>query len=163
MTEPHPLLAELADIVEAGQAPATGIAAGWWLLSLLALLAAVLVVWLASKRRLQQQQQAALVAARHELQQLSQQKEPNAASINQLLKRLIRHYAPHSALLGCPVAEWQAFLQQQCPGDWPDLTTLLYQQTPEPELAQRFAKLANTWLAQQTAEQLQQLDGGPHG
>ncbi len=163
MTEPHPLLAELADIVEAGQAPATGIAAGWWLLALFALLAAALVVWLAGKRRFQQQQQAALAAARHELQQLSQQTEPNAASINQLLKRLIRHYAPHSTLLGCPVGEWQAFLQQQCPGDWPDLTTLLYQQTTEPELAQRFARLANTWLSQQTAEQLKQLDGGAHG
>ena len=158
MIETHPLLAELADIIETDTAPAMGIAPGWWLVLLLALLAAALVVWLATKRRQQVLRQRGLLAARTEMQKLVASESVEAAAINQLLKRLIRHYAPNSPLLSCSVSDWQHFLQQQdTTVAWPDLNALLYQPKPDAADAKHFADCAKRWLNQQSLPQLQQL------
>ncbi|MCC5826497.1 DUF4381 family protein [Alkalimonas sp.] len=161
MTESHPLLAELADIIETDAAPAMGIAPGWWLVLLFALLAAAAVVWLAKQRRQQLQQQQGLLAARLEMQQLLASKTIDPAAINQLLKRLIRHYAPNSPLLSCSTEDWQQFLQaQDTTLAWPDLNRLLYQPTPDSADAKHFAECAKKWLDQQSLQQLQQGAGG---
>ncbi|MEN3158087.1 DUF4381 family protein [Alkalimonas sp. NCh-2] len=158
MTESHPLLAELADIIETDTAPAMGIAPGWWLVLLLALLAAALVVWLATKRRQQLLRQGGLLAAQTEMQQLVANETVDPAAINQLLKRLIRHYAPNSPLLSCNISDWQQFLQaQDTTVTWPDLNALLYQPKPDAADARHFADCAQNWLAQQSLPQLQQL------
>ncbi|SEA57157.1 DUF4381 family protein [Alkalimonas amylolytica] len=158
MTESHPLLAELADIIETDTAPAMGIAPGWWLVLLLALLAAAAVVWLAKRRRQQLQKQAGLLAARAEMQRLVALETIDPAAINQLLKRLIRHYAPNSPLLSCSTEEWQQFLQaQDTTLTWPDLNRLLYQPTPDSADVRHFSDCAKKWLDQQSIQQLQQV------
>lgn len=142
--DPANPLAELADIIEPELNLPFQLAPGWWLLIiLLLLLSGVLIVWLF--RRWQ------FLAARREalllLKQTDLTRNSAAADINLLLKRLLLHYSPAHPALTASGQQWQQFLQQQLPDiSLPDLTPLLYSQTPDTEALQQFFQFARQWL-----------------
>lgn len=148
-------LAELADIVEVSELPFTGIAPGWWVLAaLVLLLLAALGYWLYQRRQRSKYNQA-LQEARQALNSIDIQQPDAAQQINILLKRLVRHYSPNSALLSCPLPVWQEFLQQQQPRLLlPNLTVLLYQAEADPQQTASFADFAKAWLQPYDARKL---------
>lgn len=148
-------LAALADIIEANDPPFVGIAPGWWLLAAIALLLLALAGYWIYRKRQQTVFNKALKEARAALASIDVQQPEAAQQINILLKRLVRHYGPNSALLSCSLPEWQDFLQQQQPTVLlPNLTVLLYQPKADPQQTILFADFANSWLRQCDAAKL---------
>ncbi|HAW94186.1 MULTISPECIES: DUF4381 domain-containing protein [unclassified Arsukibacterium] len=80
---------------------------------------------------------------------LLNQLEPAATNqINQLLKRVVKHYAPAHPVLTASTLQWQGFLQQQLPATpLPALSILLYQGDADPEHSQQFYQFAKCWLS----------------
>lgn len=69
-----------------------------------------------------------------------------AASINQLLKRVIQHYQPHHPALSLSITQWQHWLSTECNQPLPDLSLLLYQQGHHAEAVTQFQQFAKAWL-----------------
>ena len=130
------LLPHLADIYEPALPSSWQLALGHWLVLLLTLLLlAALARWLYRRW----QHGAAKRAALAELAELDWQNPNAAAALNQLLKRLLRHYHPDDALLHASTEQWQRFLQQRLPAELPlpRLQALLYQAPATENLEQR--------------------------
>ncbi len=126
MADNHDLLQHLADIYEPELAQGFQPALGHYMLFTLVLLAlSALAFWLYRRY----QQGAAKRAALAELAALDWQAPSSVATLNQLLKRLLRHYHPTDPLLYASTEQWQAFLAQRLPPEQnlPTLSTLLYQ------------------------------------
>lgn len=139
MSEQPSLEAILADIIEPELLLQWQLAPGHGLVMLLVLLALTYIGY----RYWQHYQSGA--ARRYTEQQLLQLdlQQPDAASqINQLLKRVVQHYAPAHPLLSASVDQWQAALQQLSAQPMPDLASLLYQNSATAEQLQQFRQAA---------------------
>ncbi|MDX1538426.1 DUF4381 domain-containing protein [Arsukibacterium sp.] len=90
------------------------------------------------------------LAAKRQALTLLKQTQPEAANqINQLLKRVIKHYVPAHPVLTASTLQWQHFLQRQLPDTpLPPLDTLLYQAGPDTEQNPQFYQFAKRWLQQ---------------
>lgn len=144
MANPVDPLAELADILEPELQLGWQLAAGWWLLIIsgLALVAVIAYRFYKKWRFLAAKRQAQLL-----LQQIDLQNHQAALHINQLIKRVLQHYAPSHPALSASTEQWQHFLQQQQPDvPLPTLTTLLYQANAETEAVQQFYHFTHNWL-----------------
>ncbi len=126
MTEPTQLLALLADIDEPALSESFALAPGHWLLLLL-LVAACLFALTIALRYWRFQRPKRL--ARRLWQQLDATDPTMPAQLNQLLKRLLKAYAPQHPLLTADTESWQQHWQSQlsAPLQLPPLQPLLYQ------------------------------------
>ncbi|MDX1676975.1 DUF4381 domain-containing protein [Arsukibacterium sp.] len=143
MAAEQQLLEQLVDIAEPTYQLSWQIPPGVYIL--LAVTAAALVYggWLLYRRK-------QYLAAKHQAIALLRQMPADAANqINQLLKRVIKHYAPAHPMLTASTLQWQQFLQQQLPdAPLPSLEALLYQAPSDPEQNEQFYQFAQRWLAQ---------------
>ncbi|MFC4656411.1 MULTISPECIES: DUF4381 domain-containing protein [Rheinheimera] len=142
---------QLADISEPALATFWPPAPLWWGLAFFLLLA---VGWLVRRQMRQRQKQLALRQARAEWAALS---ASQSAELNQLLKRLVKHYQPTHPALFASVSQWQQLLQSLTAQPLPDLQHLLYQPQPAAELQQQFYHWAGELLRQLKVQQLESL------
>ena len=143
MAAEQQLLEKLVDIAEPSYQLPWQMPLGGYILLALGLSILAYVSWILRKRW-------QYLAAKRQAILLFSQLEPEAASqINQLLKRVVQHYAPAHPLLSASTLQWQRFLQQQLPAQpLPSLTTLLYQAKPDPKQSLQFHHFAGCWLKQ---------------
>jgi hypothetical protein len=143
MAAKQQLLEQLADISEPAYQLSWQIAPGAYILLVVAI-AALAYAGLVFYRRW------CYLAAKRQALTLLLQTQPEAANqINQLLKRVIKHYAPAHPVLTASTLQWQHFLQQQLPDTpLPPLASLLYQAGPDTEQNQQFYQFAQHWLQQ---------------
>lgn len=144
MANPVDPLAELADILEPELQLGWQLAPGWWLLIIIitALIAGIAYTFYKKWRFLAAKRQAQLL-----LQQVDLQHQQAALQINQLIKRVLQHYAPAHPALTASTEQWQRFLQQLQPDiPLPSLTSLLYQATAGTEATQQFYSFTTIWL-----------------
>lgn len=158
MSENIPLEAMLADIIEPELTVQWQLAPGHWLLILFTVLA---LAYIGFRRWQHYQQGAARRYTAQQLLQLDLQQHDAASQINQLLKRLVQHYAPAHPLLSAPVEHWQAALQQQSVQPLPDLASLLYQHKASPDQLQQFRQAAVQFCRHCHRAKLQQLAHHP--
>lgn len=103
-----------------------------------------------------------LAAKRQALILLGQIESHRASQINQLLKRVVRHYAPAHPVLSAGTAQWQAFLQLQLPTEpLPPLNDVLYQAATDDQHSQQFYRFASKWLKQLRPQTLVTLQNKP--
>lgn len=152
MAETGSALAQLADISEPELILGFALAPVWWLLiALLALALLYLALRIYRRWRYFAPKRQALLL----LEQLHSNGN-DATAINQLLKRVLRHYQPAHPALSMDSKHWQQWLATQCPATLPDLTALLYQQGDNSEAKARFYLFAKTWLTRYNASAPQQ-------
>lgn len=149
MADTHSALEQLADISEPVLSSGLQLAPLWWLLlaaGLICLTYVVLRLYL-RWRFLKAKRQALL-----QVNQMAQQ--PDAAALNQLIKRVLKHYQPEHPALAMGSQQWQRWLSMQHSTPLPDLTRLLYQpNTPKAEAdAQAFYQFTKQWLLQYDAD-----------
>ncbi|MBZ9611698.1 DUF4381 domain-containing protein [Rheinheimera maricola] len=162
MAETQSALEQLADISEPALVSNFALAPVWWFVLVLSLAG---LLYLALSYYWRWRHLAAKREALKLLELISLQ--PDAASqINQLLKRVLRHYQPTHTALNLSGAAWQDWLAQQHQLPLPDLSRLLYQaqqDTAGNELLYQFAK---AWLTayrgEAPAPQSQQHPEGLH-
>ncbi|SNY51502.1 protein of unknown function [Arsukibacterium tuosuense] len=143
MAAKQQLLEQLVDIAEPAYQLPLQIPAGAYILLVIAVGALAYTSWAYYKRW------RYLAAKRQALALLNQLEAGAASQINQLLKRVIKHYAPAHPALTASTAQWQIFLQQQLPAKpLPLLTELLYQAGPDNQQNQQFYQFAQRWLQQ---------------
>ncbi|WP_213994790.1 DUF4381 domain-containing protein [Arsukibacterium sp.] len=143
MAAEQQLLEQLVDIAEPAYSLPLQIPPGAYILLAIAIIAFSYCGWLCYKRW------RYLAAKRQALVLLNQFEPAAAGQINQLLKRVVKHYAPAHPVLTASTAQWHHFLQQQLPDKpLPPLSALLYQAGPENELQQQFYQFAQSWLKQ---------------
>jgi hypothetical protein len=138
-----PLLQQLADIAEPAYLLSWQIPVGAYILMLMAIVLLAIIITKMIKRWY-------FLAAKRQAISLLAQLDPAAVSqINQLLKRLVQHYAPGHSVLSSNTDSWQTYLQQQLPNQRiPALKALLYQPATTPEQQQQFYQFAQCWLKQ---------------
>lgn len=124
------LLSHLADIYEPELILPWQPALGHWLVLGLALLVLGFLLWRGYRRWQADRPRRAALA---ELKQINWQDPSAAASVNQLLKRLVQSYLPQHPVLSSGTERWQQFLQSRLPAalPLPDLQSLLYQSPTE--------------------------------
>ena len=142
MAETGSPLAQLADISEPELVLGFAMAPLWWLL--IALLATSLL-YLALRIYRRWRYFAAKRQAITLLEQLHNSGD-NAAEINQLLKRVLKHYQPAHPALSMDSAHWQQWLAAQSNLPLPDLTALLYQRENNSTANASFYLFAKAWL-----------------
>lgn len=143
MAAKQQLLEQLVDIAEPAYQLSWQIAPGVYMLLTLALIALAYSGWKLYQRW------RYLAAKRQAIVLLNQLQPGTASQINQLLKRVVQHYAPAHPVLTASTAQWHNFLQQQLPAKaLPPLSSLLYKAGPEPEHNQQFYQFAKSWLQQ---------------
>ena len=132
---------QLVDIAEPSYQLAWQIPPGVYILLALAIIAFAYTGWLLHKRW-------RFLGAKRQAIALLNQLEPEATSqINQLLKRVVKHYAPAHPVLTASTLQWQHFLQQHLPATaLPDLSALLYHAEINPEHRRQFYQFAESWL-----------------
>ncbi|KKO46855.1 hypothetical protein WG68_02615 [Arsukibacterium ikkense] len=135
------LLSQLVDIAEPAYLLPWQMPIGVYiLLAISLLLLAGAGWWLYQRHRY-------FAARRHAISLLAQLKPQHSSNINQLLKRVVLHYAPAHPVLSAPTEQWQAFLQQQLPVlALPSLAELLYQPEPDEQQQHAFYQFAHSWL-----------------
>jgi len=149
MADTHSALEQLADISEPVLSSGLQLAPLWWLLLAAGLICLTYVVLRLYWRW------RFLTAKRHALLLLKRMAEkPNAAELNQLIKRVLKHYQPEHPALAMGSQQWQRWLSMQHSTPLPDLTSLLYQpNTPKAEAeAQAFYQFTKQWLSQYNAD-----------
>ncbi|WP_372625972.1 DUF4381 domain-containing protein [Arsukibacterium sp.] len=141
MAAKQQLREQLVDIAEPSYQLAWQIPPGVYILLTLVIIAFIYVGWLLYKRW-------RFLGAKRQAITLFNQLEPEATSqINQLLKRLVKHYAPAHPMLTASTDQWQSFLQQHLPATpLPDLNALLYHAEVNPEHRRQFYQFAESWL-----------------
>lgn len=146
MAEPQHALVNLADIVEPPLPTGIELAPGWWILLVTIILLFVLsAIWLLRRKRFYQP----LRQAQSLLRQYSSEETIHAAQINQLLKRVLKHYQPGHPALASSVNTWQQWLQSTLPTiPLPDLNHLLYKDNPAQDDVSQFYRFAAQWLKQ---------------
>lgn len=143
MAAKQQLLEQLADISEPAYQLSWQIPPGVYILLVVAIIALLYSGWLFYQRR------RYLAAKRQAIALLSQLQPTATSQINQLLKRVIRHYAPTHPVLAASTLQWQHFLQQQLPDTvLPPLNALLYQANVDSDNNQQFYNFARQWLNQ---------------
>ncbi|WP_397472388.1 DUF4381 domain-containing protein [Rheinheimera sp.] len=143
MAEPGSPLAQLADISEPELVLGFALAPIWWLL-IAALALALFYLALRVYRRwcyFAPKRQALLL-----LEQIHHSGD-DATQINQLIKRVLRHYQPTHPALSMDSKHWQQWLAMQCQATLPDLTGLLYQRDDNNEAKAAFYLFAKAWLS----------------
>ena len=149
MADTHSALEQLADISEPAFSSSLQLAPLWWLLLaalLLALTYAIVRVYL-RWRFLAAKRQALLLLSR-------MAEKPDASELNQLIKRVLKHYQPEHPALAMQSQQWQRWLSMQQSTPLPELTSLLYKpNTPETAVAtQAFYQFTKQWLSQYKAD-----------
>jgi len=142
---------QLADIQEPTLSTFWSLAPLWWLILLIA---CALMLWAVRSYWLWRQKQAALRQAKAEWSQLT---PDDITTINQLLKRLVKHYQPTHPALSGNTEQWQQLLRQLCGCELPQLTDLLYHSQPDPALRQQFYQAVGDWLRTASVKQLEAL------
>ncbi|WP_337843609.1 DUF4381 family protein [Rheinheimera sp.] len=142
---------QLADISEPALATFWPPAPLWWGLALVLFL---LLVWMVRHLMRRRHKQLALRQARQEWAQLS---PLQSAELNQLLKRLVKHYQPTHPALSAALPQWQQLLQSLHTEPLPDLQHLLYQGAPAEQQQQQFYHWAGALLRQLNVQQLEAL------
>ncbi|MBV2127670.1 DUF4381 domain-containing protein [Arsukibacterium indicum] len=149
MAAKQQLLEQLVDIAEPAYQLSWQIPPGGYILIVIAIIALVYSGWRVYQRR-------RYLAAKRQAIALLAKIPPSASNqINQLLKRVIKHYAPRHPVLTASTRQWQHFLQQQLPGTpLPPLAYLLYQTSGDSDEndnsddSQQFYNFARQWLKQ---------------
>lgn len=142
MADTHAALEQLADISEPAFTADFALAPLWWLLLALVLGSLLyLAIWLYLRWRHLAAQREALKL----LEQISLQPDA-AAQMNQLLKRVLRHYQPAHPALQLTGQQWQQWLAQQHPLPLPDLSRLLYQAQRDTDANELFYQFSKAWL-----------------
>lgn len=120
------LLSHLADIYEPELIIPWQPALGHWLLLGIVLLVLGILLWQGYRRWQAGRPRRAALA---ELKHINWQDPAAAATVNQLLKRLLQSYHPQHPILNSSTQHWQQFLQSLLPAALrlPDLQALLYQ------------------------------------
>lgn len=141
MAAKQQLREQLVDIAEPSYQLAWQIPPGAYILLALAIIAFAYGSWLLYKRW-------RFLGAKRQAIALLNQLEPEATSqINQLLKRVVKHYAPAHPVLTASTLQWQHFLQHYLPATaLPDLNALLYHTEVNPEHRRQFYQFAGSWL-----------------
>lgn len=143
MAAKQQLLEQLVDIAEPVYQLPWQIPPGVYILLVVAIAALAYGGWLFYRRW------RYLAAKRQAITILSQLDPGGSSQINQLLKRVVKHYAPTHKVLTASTLQWQRFLQQQLPAiPLPALNALLYQAGPANEQNQQFYHFAQSWLKQ---------------
>lgn len=158
MAETQDALASLVDIVEPPLQTSLMPAPGWWfLLFIFLLVLSVSAIYLIRRRRYYQAKREAQTL----LQQFSSACTTNeAAQINQLLKRVVKHYQPHHPILSASTSGWQQWLQATLPHQpLPELNSLLYKDQAIKEDISLFYQFALMWLNRYTGRS-EELSGG---
>ncbi|HBN87875.1 MAG: hypothetical protein CL577_03190 [Alteromonadaceae bacterium] len=143
MAEPGSPLAQLADISEPELVLGFALAPIWWLLIAALALALFYLALRVYRRRcyFAPKRQALLL-----LEQIHHSGD-DATQINQLIKRVLRHYQPTHPALSMDSKHWQQWLATQCTVALPDLTGLLYQRDDNNEAKSAFYLFAKAWLS----------------
>ncbi len=150
MTTPQPQaaasLAQLADISEPLQPVAFTLTPAMMMVLLIILGAAIFFLL---KAFLHWRRFAAKRQALRVLEALSVRQDA-PAQINQLIKQVLQHYQSRHPALSYSSRDWQHWLSEQHSLPLPDLTTLLYGNTPDSKAdsaaREQFYQFARSWL-----------------
>lgn len=149
MADTHSALEQLADISEPAFSLGFQLAPLWWLLLVIILLS---LGYIALRYYLRWRY---LTAKRQALLLLAQMATPpDAAQLNQLIKRVLRHYQPAHPALTMGIHDWQRWLSMQQTLPLPDLASLLYQPNTADTAAARqaFYLFTRQWLSSYRAD-----------
>jgi hypothetical protein len=144
----NPALAALADIIEPEFTAHFALAPIYWLLLIISLAVIVYASWqLIQHRRY-------WLAKRQAIKQIANMRQqPDAANqINQLLKRVLKHYQPAHPALSASSEQWQYWLAKDMSLPLPNLSQLLYKATCSESEVEQFYIFAKQWLIQYHAK-----------
>lgn len=143
MAETGSPLAHLADISEPELVLGFALAPLWWLLiAVLTMALLYLALYFYRRWRYFAPKRQALLL----LEQIHRSGD-DPTQINQLIKRVLRHYQPAHPALSMDSKHWQQWLAAQCTAALPDLTALLYQRQGNSDVKAALYLFAKAWLS----------------